>query len=129
MEKLKEKLSSSGYRLTKPRLEVLCFLEKANKPYSAQEIFKKIENVDLVSVYRILSILVELNMVNQETFGKEKKYCLNSSPHHHIVCRKCGKTSNVQCNHSYTNKFEDFSDVRHKLILTGICKQCKSKLI
>lgn len=127
MDKFKKKLTSLGYKITKPRLEILFFLAKKSKPYSAQEIFKGIHNVNLVSVYRILSLFTELEIVNEEIFDKERKYCLATNLHHHLVCRKCGKIVSIRCNHDYNNKFKNFSDIKHKLVLSGICDQCKLK--
>lgn len=125
MQKIKAKLSNSGYKITKPRVDILSFLEKANKPYSAQEIFKKIKNVDLASVYRALTLFAKLDIVNEEIFDKEKKYCLATDPHHHIVCRKCDKMETMKCEHNYSNKFKNFSNIKHQLVLTGVCNKCK----
>ncbi|OIO17378.1 hypothetical protein COV56_01675 [Candidatus Kuenenbacteria bacterium CG11_big_fil_rev_8_21_14_0_20_37_9] len=126
MENIEEKLVNLGYKLTKPRVKVLRFLRKTSStPYSAQDIFKKIQGVDLASVYRVLALFNDLEIANEEFFGKEKKYCLATNPHHHVVCRRCGKTKMVECDHDYGNKFQNFSDIRHQLILTGICNKCK----
>lgn len=124
---VKDKISKLGYKLTRSRLGVLNFLEKANKPYSAQEIHNKLNKTDLVSVYRTLSLLAKIGVVNEEFFNKEKKYCLNNRPHHHIVCRNCNKVESVECNHNWSNSFKNFKDIDHKLILTGICMKCQNK--
>jgi Fe2+ or Zn2+ uptake regulation protein len=125
MEKIKKILIKKRYKLTKPRIAILNFLFKANNPYSAKEISKKLKNVDLVSIYRNLALFSKLNLINEEFFEKEKKYCLAIHPHHHIICRKCGKIEKIICNHNFYNKFKNYSDIKHQLILTGICSKCK----
>ena len=120
-----KKLIEAGYKLTKPRLAILVFLAKASQPYSAQEIATKVKGIDLVSVYRNLTLFSNLDIVHEDIFLKEKKYCLADSPQHHIVCRLCGHTERIECHHDYFNKVNNFSDIKHQLMLSGVCNNCK----
>lgn len=125
MKEIKEKLVNGGYKLTKPRVAVLGFLKKAKKPYTAKEIFGKLKSADLVSVYRTLNLLEKLEIVNVDIFEKEKKYCLANYPHHHIVCRLCGRTEEIACNERFFERIENFYDIRHQLTVTGVCDKCQ----
>jgi Fe2+ or Zn2+ uptake regulation protein len=124
--KIKDKLSNTGYKLTKPRLAVLECLEKQDKLISARDIFKKLKKVDQASVYRTLKILEELNIVNSETINKEKFYCLADHPHHHIICRICGYSEEFPCTKKEDyKKFKNFNNIKHQLTLSGVCKKCQ----
>lgn len=123
MEKIVTKILTAGHKLTTPRLAVIKKLSQECQPISARDLSKKIKQIDQVSVYRTLNLLVDLELVNTEIVNKEKLYCLVRQPHHHIVCKKCGYTEEVECHHHF-NKFKNFSKVRHQLTLTGVCFRC-----
>lgn len=116
-------LTGSGYRLSGPRALILSFLKKSCQPFSAQEIGQKIKSINLASVYRTLHILERLGIVNCETIGTEKKYCLAGEAHHHIICTKCGHLERVECTHTFSN-IKNFTNIKHQLTLSGLCKKC-----
>ena len=123
MEKLKKQLVKAGYKITTPRIEVLEGLSSAHHPISARELHKKTKKIDRASVYRTLNLFEELRLVNIEVIKKEKLYCLADVPHHHIICKKCGYTEEVKCNHNFDN-FKNFSNIYHQLTLIGVCNKC-----
>lgn len=121
-----EILKEFGYKVTKPRKIVIDFLVKQKKPVSAQYIFAKIKkNLDKVTVYRVLKVLEEINIVFTERNKKEFLYYIANYQHHHIVCTKCGKSECVPCNHVF-NKIKNFNNIKHQLILTGLCNKCNN---
>lgn len=122
----KEILKQANYKLTKPRQLVLNFLEKRHDPISAGDIYNKLKKeLDRVTVYRILEVFEELGIVFKENRGKEALYYLADKQHHHIVCQKCGLTECVPCNHFF-NKIKNFNNIKHQLILTGLCNNCNN---
>lgn len=124
---ISSKLIDSGYKLTKPRLQVLHSLKKEKTLISARNLHRKIKNVDRASIYRTLNIFEELNIVNVEIIEKEKLYCLADHPHHHIICRECGYTEKFDCDNKEYKIFNNFSNIHHQLTLTGICNKCNPK--
>jgi Fur family ferric uptake transcriptional regulator len=94
--------------------------------------------VGLSTVYRHLQSLVEQGVADviQSPDGEAAyRYCgeTTSAHHHHLVCRKCGHTEEVEApaiEHwaaETANKF-DFSDVDHTVEIFGICAPCRSRL-
>lgn len=124
MDEFKQKLAAAGYKLTTPRAAVLAGLSKFHGPISARTLHKKINQVDRASVYRALNLFEELHLVNIELVEKEKLYCLSTVPHHHVICQKCGYTEEIICKHNFSN-FKNFSNVRHRLTITGLCLKCQ----
>ena len=84
-------LKEKGFRVTKPRLEIIKVL--SNYPLSAEEIHdaldKKNIRVDLASVYRSLELFVKMSVVYSIELGEGKKrYELvnKNYHHHHLIC-------------------------------------------
>jgi len=113
----------SGYKITKPRMAVLEYLFRHHEMVAARDLYNKIKIIDCASVYRTLNLLESLQIVNVEIIGKEKMYCLSAKPHHHIVCKSCGRVEEVDCRHSFDH-IKNFSKIHHQLTLTGVCNRC-----
>lgn len=121
---IKEELKKAGYKLTKPRLLVLNELIKANSPLCAQDIYEKVKkDVDLASVYRTLNLFVSLKLIFKEPFESKELYYISKKPHHHIICRKCGYSQCIECDHLFKN-IKNFTNISHTLTISGICKKC-----
>ncbi|MCF7820775.1 MAG: transcriptional repressor [Candidatus Pacebacteria bacterium] len=120
---IEKKLKQAGYKLTKPRLEIIKALSLLKTPISAQVLSKKIKKIDRASVYRTLNLFFDLGLVNKETVNREALYCLAIVPHHHIVCRNCGYIESIPCRHEFEN-IKNFKDIRHQLTLSGLCSKC-----
>lgn len=128
MKKFNNILNSIGIKITPQRLLVLKKLSSIPHPISARELHKKIKTINLASVYRSLNLFEKSKIINIEIVKQEKLYCLSEYPHHHIICKKCGYTEEIDCNHHFQN-FKNFSNIQHQLTLTGTCKKCLSKKI
>lgn len=124
MEKLLKKLMEAGHRLTGQRRAVLEYLLDHHSPISARALHREIGLGDRASVYRTLNILEELRLVNVETVGTERLYCLAGEPHHHIICRQCGYTERIRCDHP-RDRIGTFTDINHQLTMTGLCRKCR----
>jgi len=123
---VKNKLAQLGYTLTEPRLQVITSLNKENNLISARKLHKKIKTINRASVYRTLNLFEKLNLVNIEIIKKEKLYCLANHPHHHVICRECGYTEKFDCDKNEFKKFNNFTNIHHRLTLTGVCNKCNS---
>jgi Fur family ferric uptake transcriptional regulator len=87
--------------------------------------------VGLATVYRTLQTMAADGAVDMmRTSEGEAVYrrCSNSH-HHHLVCRNCGRTVEVEgpAVESWTDKISTengFSDVHHTLEIFGLCSTC-----
>lgn len=127
--------STEPVRPTRQRAAVMTALDSVDGFRSAQEIHALLdergERVGLATVYRTLQRLAEVGEVDQLRTGDEVTYrrC-SDSHHHHLVCRVCGATVEVDgpaverwtravaTEHAYT-------DVSHTLELVGTCAACR----
>jgi Fur family transcriptional regulator, ferric uptake regulator len=95
-------LDLSGIGSTPNRLKVLEIVGSNTSPLSAREIYDTIsrsESINRVTVYRILDLLVESNVIERiSSGGRSFHYGLapneNHRPHPHFYCRHCG---NMEC--------------------------------
>lgn len=138
-------LKNKGYKNTKPRQIILKVLDDSDIPLSPYEISEKIKNTgetgDVVGVYRCLEILEENDLVHKVlSSGKYLKCTLeldhdhshDSSCHHNLVCKTCGKLTEIHCIDMGIFKRlvaseHDFDIHNHALEFYGICSECKTK--
>jgi len=134
---LQEKLNNKGLRLTNPRREVVAILNKAAKPLTPQAIYQnsieRKSDIGLVSVYRTLELLSDLNLVRRVHGHDGCHGYVLASPghHHHLICRKCGKAVEFSGSadlSEFVAKIQSETDYKideHILQLYGICPKCQ----
>ena len=96
-------LKATGRRLTRTRRAVLGVLERTNMPLSATELFAQLQqdgvSIDLVTVYRTLTVLRDLGFVSQLELHKEGQFRYEIKEgrehHHHIRCQVCGSIADL----------------------------------
>jgi Fur family ferric uptake transcriptional regulator len=102
---------------------------------SAQEIHDLLrrnrENVGLSTVYRTLQALADngdVDMLRTEDGEAVYRRC-STTHHHHLVCRSCGRTVEVEgptverWSRSVASE-HGFTDVSHTLEIFGTCPAC-----
>lgn len=96
-------LRKKGHRCTPERMLVLREIYESPDHHDADEIFlslkQKGHDVSRATVYNTLDLLVECNLVEQNSFGHKHLHYERSygyRPHHHIVCEKCGHVFEFQ---------------------------------
>jgi len=95
-------LRAAGLRVTRPRLAVLAALR--GNPHASVEtvsatVRAEIGSVSLQAVYDVLRVLGAAGLVRRiDLAGTPSRYELRvGDNHHHVVCRSCGTTSDVDC--------------------------------
>lgn len=134
--KILEELKNKGYRITKPREELLKILDKY--PLTVQEMDKELNkkniHIDLASIYRSLELFVNMGIVHVIELGEDKKrYELvnDQNHHHHLVCNRCGTIEDIEINEKNllqeVQKKTSFKIDHHHLEFFGICMNCHNK--
>jgi Fur family ferric uptake transcriptional regulator len=124
-------------RNTRQRRAVGAILDDLDGFASAQEIHdilaRRGDKVGLSTVYRNLQSLVEAAEVDslRGDDGEVLYRRCSSGHHHHLVCRDCGRT--VEVEGPTVERWADrvaaehgFSDVAHTLEVFGTCSECGS---
>ncbi len=129
------KLSERGYRLTPQRLMVLSAIENSDDHISAEEIYAQIvakyPNVNISTVYRTLELLKRLGLVTETDLGegRVRYHATEKGQHHHLVCRECGATIDLDdsllapLKSALLREHNFIADLRH-LAIFGRCVKC-----
>jgi len=119
-------------RASRQRTAVSAYLTRRTTFASAQEIHAALresgEPVGLATVYRALQAMVEdgeLDVLRTDDGETVYRRC-GTSHHHHLVCRECGRTVEVEA--PDVERWADavaaqhgFGDVMHTLEIFGVC--------
>lgn len=125
----------AGGRPTKQRLAVANVLSTFDDFRTAQQIHGLLEDsgerVGLATVYRTLQLLAEggeVDVLRTEEGESAYRRC-SDSHHHHLVCRSCGATVEVEgpAVERWTRTIaaeHGFRDISHTLEIFGTCPSC-----
>lgn len=105
---------------------------------SAQQIHDRLRDggvtVGLATVYRGLQLLAdsgEVDVLRTDAGEATYRYC-SDGHHHHLVCRSCGRTVEVESAEverwaGRSAAAHGFTDVSHSLEVFGTCAECAGK--
>lgn len=125
-------------RPTRQRAAVEALLVDIDDFNSAQNLYARLraqgQTVGLATVYRTLQAMaVDGDVDMLRTVDGEAVYrrCSTGHHHHHLVCRICGRTVEVEgpAVESWADKVSaehGFSDVQHTLEIVGTCSNCQA---
>jgi Fur family transcriptional regulator, ferric uptake regulator len=122
-------------RSTRQRTAVARLLDDTDGFRSAQEIHERLrrrgEGIGLTTVYRTLQTMAEageIDMLRTATGEAVYRRC-SAHHHHHLVCRHCGRTVEVEgpAVELWAEKVAGdygFTDVDHTIEISGTCPAC-----
>ncbi|KQW52448.1 Fur family transcriptional regulator [Nocardioides sp. Root1257] len=132
----KANAEKSSLRPTRQRLAVMEAMASFGDFRSAQDIHELLgergEQVGLATVYRTLQRLAdagEVDVLRTEDGEAIYRRC-SDSHHHHLVCRSCGATVEVEgpTVERWTSSIaaeHGYADVSHALEIFGTCPRCR----
>jgi Fur family ferric uptake transcriptional regulator len=128
-----------GLRTTRQRTAVADVLARVDGFRSAQDLHDLLRHegasIGLTTVYRHLQALSDAGQVDVlRTDDGEAVYrrCPTESHHHHLVCRSCGRSVEVQGPEveAWASRIAEghgFTDVTHTVEVFGTCAACSRK--
>ena len=122
------KMRGRGYKATPQRMAVVEALA-ADQHQSLEEIHARCPEVGLVTVYRTLGLLGELEIVRRLDLGSGPRYELAENHHHHLICESCGHVSEFErcpLDPALLPPEDSGFEVRsHSLEVYGWCAECR----
>lgn len=123
-------------RSTRQRTAVAALLDELDDFRTAQEVHDVLrergERIGLTTVYRSLQMLADGNDVDviRTADGESAYRRCGPKHHHHLVCRHCGRTVEIDgpAAERWAAKVaadNEFSDVSHTIEVFGTCAQCR----
>jgi Fur family ferric uptake transcriptional regulator len=125
-----------GTRSTRQRAAVASALDNLDDFRTAQEIHQELrgagEAVGLTTVYRTLQALADSREVDvlRTADGETAYRRCSKGHHHHLVCRVCGRTVEVEgpAVERWADKIaaeHGYADISHTLEIFGTCSDCQ----
>lgn len=123
-------------RNTSQRAAILAALTGTDEFVSAQDLHGLLRGqgsgIGLATVYRALQEMAgagDLDTVRRDSGEVLYRQCADTHHHHHLVCRQCGRTEEVESpgveRWATTVATEHgFVEINHELELFGICPVC-----
>ena len=125
--------SGSARRPTRQRAALAALMATTSEFLSAQELHSRLQasgaSVGLATVYRNLQAMAadgDVDVLRTDDGEAAYRSCSTDSHHHHLVCRECGRTVEVEGPAVETWASEvarqhGFTDVTHTIELFGTC--------
>lgn len=125
--------SGSVRRPTRQRAALAALMATTSEFLSAQELHSRLQasgaSVGLATVYRNLQAMAadgDVDVLRTDDGEAAYRSCSTDSHHHHLVCRECGRTVEVEGPAVETWASEvarqhGFTDVTHTIELFGTC--------
>ena len=129
-------LRQRGYRVTGQRLAVLRAVSA--QPHLtadavAETVRAELGAISLQAVYDVLGVLVDVGLIRRiQPAGSPARFESRvSDNHHHVICRACGRTADVDCavgSAPCLDAVDDkgFAIDEAEVIYWGRCPECQS---
>jgi Fe2+ or Zn2+ uptake regulation protein len=135
-QELKEALRGRGLRVTPQRILIHRALADIGRHATAEEVLARVEprlpNASLPTVYATLELLEELAIAHRVAAGAGATlWDPRSEPHHHLVCRSCGRVEDLDAKVETAAAFRaagrrGFRPDGSELIVSGLCERCQT---
>jgi len=129
-------LRQNGYKLTPQRRVLIRTITSSRDHLTPADIYQKVHeehpNIGLVTIYRTLEVLAELQLICELHAGGNCHSYTISAPqeHHHLICSNCGIV--IDCTGYNLEDIErriaresGFRIDNHLLEFTGLCQDCQ----
>lgn len=137
-QRFEEFLQSKGKRTTQQRRILVDEVFKRHEHFDAEDVIKHLDQigekrVSRPTVYRTLSELVDSGLLRGMTLGGRTVYehDYGYPQHDHLHCTKCNKL--IEFSNSEIAEIRDevarqhnFRVTGHRLIITGVCSECRN---
>ncbi|HAE86002.1 MAG TPA: hypothetical protein DCG78_05790 [Anaerolineaceae bacterium] len=132
-------LTQAGFRISKPRKQVMQLLESTQTPQTALAIYQQLRaqgaRLSLVSVYRTLELFVSLGLISMvyEPEGSLGYVPASAGHHHYILCQVCHRavefagTEDLAGLIYQVENQTQFLVSDHLLQFFGVCPKCQNK--
>jgi len=123
------------FRMTPQRMAILDCLKGSREHPSAEEIFRQVRegfpSMSLATVYNTLGTLRRKGMIVEMTVDpRRRRYDYDTSGHHHLLCRNCGKVVDITHNFQLTlpeTEKRGFRLESSTIEFYGTCPDCRGE--
>ncbi len=129
-----ERFKSKKLKITPQRLGIFEILEGNTAHLSAEDVFKEIRKsyptISFTTVYKTLEIMEKMGEIMKITIDEERKhYDPDTNIHHHIICSRCNKISDIKDGFIKLKLpreiLDEFTPSSYHISFYGTCKKCR----
>jgi len=136
MKTLNNLLREKAIKPTYQRLKILEYVRKYIKKHPTVEMIYEelrydIPTISMTTVYNTLKLFSEKGLVDGIFItGTEIRFDFNTEPHHHFLCRKCGRILDIsiRCPFAEGKEIDEHQVQEVHGYFKGICKTCNKRL-
>lgn len=121
-----------GLKITPQRLAILEYLENNREHPSAEDIYNALKDrfpsMSFATVYNTLEVLMAKGLIKELSLDSTKKrFDPMVHPHHHFICRKCGKILDVEKDFEIMvpEDLKNCDIMEFQVVFSGFCPECK----
>ena len=128
-------LEKNHLKQTKQREPILQTFLEAQRHVTSEDLYQAVRaehsNIGYTTVYRTMKLLVEAGLATERHFDDGiTRYEIEHEHHDHLVCIKCGKITEFECEMIEKTQNEiaeshGFEILRHRHELYGHCAACQ----
>lgn len=137
-ETIIEAFDAAGYRVTAPRRVLAGLIGRRAGHFTAEDLVTESQRrrlgVGRATVFRSLEVLAELGVVERLDLpsGGHAFVACESAHHHHVVCSRCGRSSDVADSGlaaiiADVGRRSGYRIESHRLELFGLCPSCQAQ--
>jgi Fur family peroxide stress response transcriptional regulator len=133
VDNLVEKFKRKRLKITPQRLGIFRILEENSMHPSAEDVFKEIREsyptISFTTVYKTLEIMEKMGEILKVTIDEQRKhYDPDTNVHHHIICSRCNKISDIKKEYVKPRLprevLDEFTPSSYHISFYGTCKKC-----
>jgi Fe2+ or Zn2+ uptake regulation protein len=139
VEELKARFAERGLRVTPQRELLFRLLEETQGNHPTAEALhvratRAMPSISLRTVYAILDELADVGVLRPLDLGTgSRRFCTNRTAHHHLVCERCGRVSDVYVDLPKVNipaeQSGSFQITDQTMIFRGYCGSCRDSQV
>lgn len=121
-------------KFTNQRVAILDFLKGNLNHPTVEEIYEEVKKslprITKATVYKNLKALVDNGFLKEVNLKGISRYEAKLEPHHHIICKTCGKILDfysdelIEYSIEIIKEYKDFTINSAETTFFGICKSC-----
>jgi Fur family ferric uptake transcriptional regulator len=131
-------LDAAGYRVTGPRRAVADLIRGHDGHFTAAELEALAREqrlgISRATLFRALDLMTELQILERLDLPSGEHAYVPCAPahHHHVVCSRCGRTTEVEDSGvaeavAEIARRSGYRIETHRLELFGLCRHCQAK--
>jgi Fur family transcriptional regulator, peroxide stress response regulator len=136
LQQLEERIRASGLRMTPQRRAIVDYLASTQHHPTAEEIYNLVNArfpmTSRSTVYNTLTFLKDAGLVQELCEDGIRRFDPNLGPHHHFICRQCGKVEDVEADRTEQLVPRGLPGARLveavEITFRGLCEACRATL-